>query len=105
MQSENQKFEVVRFIKWLFSNQEVKFVLCDRCEDIATYEILEVLEKLEDQGYYQIIIILLLRYKYLLQVENALGQAFADLLNTEDTDIENVLKDIKLYIEKDIKKL
>ena len=73
----HQKIErAADLIEWLGAEPLCRFALCDNCEPMKSSELIEIIEKLETAGFYELIVVLMLR-SYISAVGERVMNKFA----------------------------
>lgn len=76
MQTEIQEDKLIEMALWLTDHPKIQRRLCDGEYEVSPEEFLEIMEQLENKGFYELIYILLIKNQY----NDVLEQAATSLL-------------------------
>lgn len=106
MHDNNYKItESIRLVKWLTEHPKIQSRLFEDYAQITPEECLEIIETLEENGFYEMIIALLMKNQYNIALEQVISEFVVDKMTKEWERIgmEQMCKDIKDKIKESIK--
>lgn len=100
----NQK-EVVRLIKWLWENPEIKEAICYEDEP-SPEECIDIINRLEKAAFYDMILIFILRQQHRGFMYKAYNTLIVDGLVKvwEEETIDNVCQKVKEMLQREFEK-
>lgn len=94
LQDENK---VIRLAIWLTEHPKIQHRLFEEEYDATPDEFIEIMEMLEENGFYEMILVLLIKNKWNVSLEQALSKVFIEKMAKEWERIgtEQMCRDIK----------
>ena len=105
MQNANHTDRMVRFIKFMAENPAIECVLCSTDDEILNDEFIEVMEKLEENGFYEMVYILMKKYHFSGIISKAITKMKMKVIGEKIKDVgyEKLSSELKDLIREEIK--
>jgi len=102
----NQKDDTIRLVRWLAEHSQIKRRLCEGEFESTPEECLEIIELLENNSFYDMIFILLMKNSHELIIDEAISSVATEKIANEWERIgtEQMCRDIKERIKEEIKR-
>jgi hypothetical protein len=106
MQEESKDIlnRTIKLVKWLSENPKIQSRLCEDYSESTPEECIEIIDILEENGFYDLIVILLMKNQYNLALEQVVTEIVIDKMTKEWERIgmEQMCSDIKEKIKEKI---
>ena len=101
----SEEDKVIKLVYWLTEHPKIRRILCDSDYEVEPEEFIEIMEMLEKNEFYEMIVVLLIKNSFNELIEQVMSRILVEKMGKEWERIgtEQLCRDIKAKVREEVK--